>query len=547
MRTPVIPGARFALRIAMVVLSVTFPFGCALLALSYSPPSHIEVAGQTVSVKPVLGQDTSRLLGGALVRPDHAHIDLLDLDVGVDVDADWNRLIPSDKRTRAYLTALWDDPTPQIGRLQQAARRHVVIWSGAGFLAGLLVVVATWSGLAYRRRRLRSYPAEEADVVRRHNRRLRASLAVVAVAGVLAVDVLAVRIYEHQDHHTVISSPVFAGTSLEGTEVNGLAAEVLPFLSILRPRSTFYDTVADNLERALAARPSLKRDGDEVVLVLAEDFEDVNGMARQVGLAADLVDASFLALTGDLTFAGLAVETYIIDTVDYYSDHRPVYFAPGLHDTNVVVEAAAARGWHVADGTTVDVDGLSLLAVPDPRISTVGGFGTGTVLRDPDVDVDRTIADTIDEACAEQPDLVILHDHLLGRPIAEAGCQDVAVLDGRSYRFVGPQEVPVTSTSTTTAETTVEFTGGSTGGHVTTVPDPGSIKNPARFSIITVQPDSSDSSDGPRATYAVVTVQPDATVTVTPEISLDVPYAEFVDSGRTGLTPESDLLQPGRP
>jgi hypothetical protein len=62
-----------------------------------------------------------------------------------------------------------------------------------------------------------------------------------------------------------------------------------------------------------------------------------------------------------------------------------------------------------------------------------------------------------------------------------------------------------------------------------------------------VQPDSSDSSDGPRATYAVVTVQPDATVTVTPEISLDVPYAEFVDSGRTGLTPESDLLQPGRP
>ena len=63
----------------------------------------------------------------------------------------------------------------------------------------------------------------------------------------------------------------------------------------------------------------MRRSDDEVVLVLAEDFEDVNGMARQVGVAADLVDASFLALTGDLTFAGLAVETYIIDTVDYYS------------------------------------------------------------------------------------------------------------------------------------------------------------------------------------------------------------------------------------
>jgi hypothetical protein len=541
MRTPAIPGAGLALRIVTVALFVTFPFACALVAVAYAPPSHIEVAGQRVSVKPVLGQDTSRLLGGALVRPDHAHIDVLDLDIGVDVDADWNQLIPSDKRTRAYLTALWDDPTPQIGRLQDAARRHVVIWSGAGFLAGAAAVAATWVALAYRRHRLGSYPPEEADLVRRHNRRLRGVLAVVATAAVLAVDVVAVRIYQHEDHHRIVSSPVFAGTSLEGTEVNGLAAEVLPFLSILRPRSTFYDTVADNLERALAERPSLRRADDEVVLVLAEDFEDVNGMARQVGLAADLVDASFLALTGDLTFAGLAVETYIIDTVDYYSDHRPVYFTPGLHDTDVVIEAAAARGWHVADGQTVDADGLSLLAVPDPRVSTVGGFGAGSVLRDADADVDQVVSDAIAEACEEPPDLVILHDHLLGRRIAEAGCQEVAVLDGRSYEFIGPQEVPVASELVASRESSVEFTGGSTGGHVTTVPDPGSIKSPARFAILSVQPDSSD------ATYAVVTVLPDGTVTVTPEISLDVPYEEFVDTGRTGLAADGALPQPGRP
>ena len=329
---------------------------------------------------------------------------------------------------------------------------------------------------------------------------------------------------------------MFEGTALEGTEVNGLAAELLPFLSILRPRSTFYDTVADNLERAIAERPSLRRSGDEVVLVLAEDFEDVNGMARQVGLAADLVDASFLALTGDLTFAGLAVETYIIDTVDYYSDHRPVYFTPGLHDTDVVIEAAAARGWHVADGSTVDAEGLSVLLASDPRISTVGGFGTGSVLRDPDVDVDQFVADTIEEACAEEPDLVILHDHLLGRRIAEAGCQGVAVLDGRSYQFVGPQDVPVPSGTPAT-----EFTGGSTGGHVTTVPDPGNIKSPARFAILSVQPDGGD------ATYAVVTVDPDSTVTVTQEISLEVTYQEYLDTGHTGLPADTDLALPGRP
>jgi hypothetical protein len=544
MRTPAASYVKLALRGVVVALFVTFPFACALVAVAYAPPTQLEVAGQTVSVKPVLGQDTSRLLGGALVRPDHAHVDVIGKDVGVDVDADWNQLIPSDKRTRAYLTALWDDPTPQIGRIQDAARRHVLFWSAAGFVTGVAVAAGAWAGLAYRRRRLRGYPPDEADLVRRHNRRLRGALAVLGTVALLTVDVVAVRIYLHDDHHTVLSSPVFDGTSLEGTEVNGLAAEVLPFLSILRPRSPFYDTVADNLERALAQRPSLQRSDDEVVLVLAEDFEDVNGMARQVGLAADLVDASFLALTGDLTFAGLAVETYIIDTVDFYSEHRPVYFAPGLHDTEVVLEAAAARGWHVGDGEIVDADGLSLLVAADPRITTVGGFGTGSVLRDPDVDVDQFVADTVETACAEQPDLVILHDHLLGRQVAEAGCQEVAVLDGRSYEFVGPQDVAVTSDSLASGASgasVIQFTGGSTGGHVTTVPDPGSIKSPARFAILSVQPDSGD------ATYAVVTVEPDTTVTVTPEISLGVPYEEFVDTGETGLALDAEVVLPGRP
>ena len=58
----------------------------------------------------------------------------------------------------------------------------------------------------------------------------------------------------------------------------------------------------------------------------------------------------------------------------------------------------------------------------------------------------------------------------------------------------------------------------------------GSIKSPARFAVLSVQVDSSET------TYAVVTVKRDGAVTVTPEISLDVPYEEFVDTGRTGLT-----------
>jgi hypothetical protein len=500
-------------RVAAVLLMVSVPFASTFVALRIAPPAQVEIAGQPVAVKPVLGQDTSRLQSGALIRPEHAHIGALGLDVGVDVSANWNRLIPSDKQTRRYLVALWDDPQPELERIRRAARDYVITWSLIGFLSGAVASGAVAVLVRERRRRLAAYTPEQRDLVETHNRRLRAGLVATGVALALAVDVAGLAVYLHRDHHVVASSPVFAGTTLEGTEVNGLMAEVLPFLSILRPKDTFYDLAARNLEEALVDRTDLKARGTRMSFVLAEDFEDVNGMARQVGLAADLVDADFLAITGDLTFGGKPIESYLIDTVNYYSQDRPVYFAPGLHDTEAIVEAARARGWHVADGRTRTVGGLTLLAAADPRVSLVGDFDVGDVLRDPDVDLDRFLTDTTAEACSTRPDFVILHDHVLGKEIARSGCARVAVLDGRSYQFLGPRLV-----ATPSGEDAVELTTGSAGGHVNTEPDPGNIQHPARFVILTYSPEHE------RAAYAVVTVFPDASVTVSPRLSLRTPY-----------------------
>jgi hypothetical protein len=504
---------RILRRAGTIALFVTIPFASALVAVRVGLPAHVEIAGQPVAVKPVLGQDTSRLQSGALIRPEHAHIGVLDTDVGVDVSADWNRLIPSDKQTRQYLQALWDDPQPEIIRIQRAARGYLVGWSLAGFLTGAVVACGVALLLHERRRRLAAYPPEQAELIAAHNRRLRRGVVGAAVVGALALDGAGLAIYLDRDHHVVASSPLFAGTTLQGTEVNGLMAEVLPFLSILRPRDTFYDTVAGNLERDLADRSDLRPRGDRRTFVVAEDFEDVNGMARQVGLAAKLVDADFLALTGDLTFAGKPVESYLIDTVDYYSEGRPVYFAPGLHDTQAIVQAARARGWHVADGESHTVDGMTMLAAADPRISLVGDFGVGDVLRDPDVDIDAFVAQTVKEACATHPDFVLLHDHLLGQQIAAAGCQQVAVIDGRSYQFLGPRRV-----ETTTGGQAVELTNGSAGGHTSTEPDPGNVQHPARFAILTYNTRSHHTH------YAVVTVYPDASVTVSQRLGLHTPY-----------------------
>jgi hypothetical protein len=203
-----------------------------------------------------------------------------------------------------------------------------------------------------------------------------------------------------------------------------------------------------------------------------------------------------------------------------------VWFAPGLHDTEAIVRAAQARGWHVADGTTQQAAGVTLLAAPDPRISLVGDFGVGDVLRDPAVDLDAFVANTTHEACSTHPDFVLLHDHVLGEQIARSGCQRVAVLDGRSYQLLGPR--PVT---TTAGDPAYELTTGSAGGHVSTEPDPGDLQHPARFVVVRYQPGRQ------RTSYAVVTVGADASVTVTPPIDLRVPYADFLETGRTGPGP----------
>jgi hypothetical protein len=506
--------------ILLVTLLATFPVASALVAIRVAPPAQVDIAGQSVSVKPVLGQDTSQVQGGALIRGDHSHV--LGKDIGVDISADWNRLIPSDKQTRRYLVALWNDPQPEIDRIRGAARNYLVEWGAFGLIAGLLVSGGVLIGLRERRRRLAGYEPGIAEAVRAHNRRMRVALATLGTVGALVVDGLGLATYLHVDHHVVASNPAFSGTTLEDTEVNGLAAEVLPFLSILRPRDSFYDDVTANLETALSGRSDLMPRGNRMVFVLAEDFEDVNGMARQVGLTAKLLDADFIALSGDLTFAGKLVESYLIDTVNYYSDNRPVYFAPGLHDTSAIVQAAQARGWHVADGHTHTVGGMTLLAAEDPRVSLVGDFGVGDVLRDPQVDLDTFVDDTKAEACASHPDFVLLHDHVLGREIAAAGCQQVAVLDGRSYEFLGPRAV-----TTTSGRTTYELTNGSAGGHVTTEPNPGPVRNPARFVVLTYSPEHQ------RTWYAVVTVLPDTSVTVTDRIDLRVPYADFLADGRT--------------
>lgn len=502
-------------RVAVVVLAVLAPFAGAIVALRYAPAGHTEIAGAGVSVRPVLGQSNTKFQGGAIVRADHVELPVLGKAVGADISVDWNELIPQDQQTRRYLNELWQDPAPAKHLIATTALRVAITWTTVGFVAVAGVEIGTWLVLRHRRRQLGRLDAADARLIVAHNRRLRWTALGAAVATLVALDLGGGVLWLHDDEEIVVGSPIFAGTGLAGTQVDGLVAEVVPFLSILEPRSAFYNQVAANLETALAERASLRTSPDDVVFLTAEDFEDVNGMAQAVGRVADLVGADFLAYTGDLTFAGKPVESYIIDTLSFYAHGTAVEFAPGLHDTDAIVQAASARGWHVADDSTHEVDGIDVLTLADPRISTVGDFGVGDALRDPGVDVNEFTARAIQEACATRPAFIFLHDHTLGRALARQGCARVAVIDGRSYDFVGPQQV-----RTATGGTAVEFTQGSSGGHTTTEPNPGRIKSPATFEIFVY-----DKASG-ALSYELVTVRPDASVSIGDLTPIAVPSAK---------------------
>lgn len=497
-------GRRAALAVVTLLL-VLAPVAGAVVAVRAAPPARAVVAGQTVHVKPVIGRDTTELQGGAIVRPEHARLGVgkVGRDVGLDLSVDWNRVIPQDKQTRAYLGQLFDDPAPAMAEIRRVARAYVVRWAAVGFGGVLAVELVGALLVLQRRRRLRLLPPDVARAVAAHNARLRATVVAVCALTLVALHVGAVRVLAADDHRTVIGSPFFSGTALAGTQVNGLAAEVVPFLSVLEPHSAFYDEVSDNLDVVLAD-VDLRVGEDDVLFLAAEDLEDVNGMARVIGRAAKLSGADFIGYGGDLTFAGKRVESYLLDTIDYYSEDVPVEFAPGLHDTETIVQAAATRGWRVADDRTHEVAGISLLSLADPRISTVGDFGVGTVERTKGVDVEEFVDDAIEEACATHPDVVLLHDHLLGARIAKAGCQEAAVIDGRSFRRVGAQ-----LRTTADGDATLEYTMGSAGGHVDTTPNPGVIQHPATFEAFSLDPETDALS------VSVITVRPNGSVQVT--------------------------------
>jgi hypothetical protein len=506
---------------------VTAPFAAAAWAVEHGPATHVEIAGQDVAVRTKINQNTTRIDSSALILPLHYTVPIVHKNIGADIQFDINAINPSDKEDRAYLGEVWNDPKPAIDRIKRATLVHDVEWA-VGTIGGVAAIEA--GGLLWYRRYTNKHEQDSPTAVRD----VRRALVGVALGGAVVANALGASVYAPNHNYTVVPTPALASGPLAGAEATGLLKDALPFTSVFDPDTSVSNEMAQNLERTLADRPDLVKGKNEVVFVLAEDLEDENDMARAIGITAKTVNADLITSMSDLTFAGKPIESYIIDTINYYSGNKPVVFAPGLHDTPYIVKTAEDRGWQIADGKTQDIDGVKVLFVPDPRISTVGDFGAGDILRNPNIDTQKSIDDAVNESCSTDTDLVVLHDHLLGSQIAKLGCQKVGVLDGRSYDYIGPQKVKRADGSID-----YEYTGGSGGGHKSTKPDPGPLNHPASFSILKYNLETKIWS------YARVTIDPDTQDKITPLISFDVPYAQFQKTHDTGLPAVTDTAASG--
>lgn len=502
------PSSRWrhaGLKAAKILVAATFPFAVSATAVQFGPPEHIEIAGQDVAIKPVIGKNTSDL-DGVVVRPDHKT--LLGKDIGLSIHTNINNFLPQNKQERAYLTQLWQDPKPEIERIKDAANDYMLLRGGGGLVAGMLLEAGVLITIGHQRRKAGALTEVNRELIHTHNSGRNKAEAVVAGAVLLGVYAVSLQTLGHQDHYDVHPHPQLNGTALAGTEINGLAGSVIPVaVALLSPeQANFYENATANLEAAIANTPSLQeRSDDEVVYVTADDFEGVSGMAKLFGAAAKAINADGQIYSGDWTFGGSSMESYILDYPTYYSGHLPLRTAAGLHDTDTILQAEASRDdITVADNKTHNYDGLEQLILNDPRISTIGRFGTADIQRDPESTVDDFITNAVKEVCETRPDLMVLHDYKLADRIINQtqlqNCPLPLVIDGRSYNMLGQRTHTVAN-----GNTTIEFTNGSAGGHTNTNPNLGIIQNPATITVVKINKTLGT------VTFVPITIRPDGT------------------------------------
>ena len=322
-------------------------------------------------------------------------------------------------------------------------------------LAALTVVVAgagVWFLLGRDRRR-------ELDAVTAPRTwQLTAGITAVAVfGGVLISDVAAPRADEP-------TSPVFAGTALEGARLTGRLAGIIDtygaqLLGIYQDTEQFYADALTSLQGAYDNRLALDGrlavltggamgaapDDGEVPEIDAEDryvtflvMSDLHCNMSMTPLIRDLAErsgADVILDAGDTTMNGTAVERVCVDSfASVAPDGVPIVVSDGNHDSALIVDAQRSHGMVVLEGEVVEVEGVRILGDRDPKETRVG---TGTVSREDESFEDASLR-LAEVACeAGVVDLLLIHTPPVGNDSLASGCAPFQV-SGHTHRRTDP-------------------------------------------------------------------------------------------------------------
>lgn len=386
------------------------------------------------------------------------------------------------------------------GLVEDAVRRTAV---AAGVLT--LALVALRLALGRERR------AELADAWR-PRRGAFAGGAVVAVLVAATVAGSGVLTSASDDERT--ASAVFDGTPLEGAQITGRLAGVVDTyggyaVDAWRDNEAFYAAADEAVRSAWRARQEADQrlvsnrfapddeDGEQpVTAVVVSDLHCNVGMADVIRSVVELSGASIVLNAGDTTVNGTAVESYCVETfADAIPDGVTTVVSNGNHDGPDTTEQEAGAEWVVLDGEVVEVDGIRILGDDDPRATRIGS-GTNLVGEETVASLSERLADT---ACADDVDLLLIHDPVVGEETLRRGCAP-AQISGHYHQRIGPVRFGEGTRYTSTS------TAGARLGQATLGP----LSGVAELTVLRFDPETHRVVD-----YRLVRVLPDATATVT--------------------------------
>lgn len=226
---------------------------------------------------------------------------------------------------------------------------------------------------------------------------------------------------EDAESEGVYALPALDGTVAEGSTTNSPVLRTLLLDAAPRVRTLIsrQESNEENFRTAAAAGLTAQIDAlagpnpGEVATLMQSDMHCNTSMIQLQRQVMAMLKEKFgpdvpalMAITGDLTTNGTAAEANCVQSIADIAEGAPVAAVTGNHESDVSVRQMRDAGMTVLDGTEMELAGVSVLGEGDPMRSEL--FGPTS----PRGDLDQADVGTnlFDEATADRPDLVLVHE-----------------------------------------------------------------------------------------------------------------------------------------